>query len=278
VRRAAAGVGVAVLLSLLIHAPHSNASARCSHSGAPLNELRIVPYADPRKDLDFADATIRRVGKRILVLSQPFHKPSEAVRCDGRSATTFNTDRILFDQRGFSFGRLDLSGGLPAAETRFLARRGALAYGIVRGTGGPDRWALGGNRRSVGLSFGGSLSNEFDVVFDGPGRNVVVAEPGAGNDRVDASRVADRSSHIFLKGGPGADMLIGSSFRDAIDGGPGRDLLRGGAGADLIFARDGFRDVVRCGSGKDTAHIDGRDLTSGCEKLERTKQRTDSPR
>ena len=53
-------------------------------------------------------------------------------------------------------------------------------------------------------------------------------------------------------------------------GGPGLDLLDGGPGNDTINARDGARDTIRCGAGKDTVAADKKDIIArGCEKVVR---------
>jgi hypothetical protein len=39
----------------------------------------------------------------------------------------------------------------------------------------------------------------------------------------------------------------------------------GGAGNDTIEARDGRRDVIRCGAGHDKVKADKRDKLAGCE-------------
>ena len=45
-------------------------------------------------------------------------------------------------------------------------------------------------------------------------------------------------------------------------------MLEGGEGADTIIARDGRRDVVSGGPGKDSARVDrGRDRVTGVERL-----------
>jgi Ca2+-binding RTX toxin-like protein len=51
-----------------------------------------------------------------------------------------------------------------------------------------------------------------------------------------------------LRGGAGDDVLRGRNSQDVLAGGRGHDLLDGGRGADTIFASDGRRDVVRCGT------------------------------
>ena len=76
-----------------------------------------------------------------------------------------------------------------------------------------------------------------------------------------------------LTGTPKADALDGLGGRDRIAGGRGADLLLGGAGRDVLFARDGTRDRVRCGPGRDVARVDQRDRVRGCERVLRLRRR-----
>lgn len=81
-----------------------------------------------------------------------------------------------------------------------------------------------------------------------------------------------------LFGGDGADCLRGDAGRDRLSGGPGDDLLVGGTGIDVLLgeagndrleARDGVRDVVNCGAGRDVAIVDRRDRALSCEVVRR---------
>jgi Ca2+-binding RTX toxin-like protein len=71
-----------------------------------------------------------------------------------------------------------------------------------------------------------------------------------------------------LWGGKGADVLRGQAGRDLLHGGAGADLLSGGSAKDTVFgndgndkiqARDGKRDYLDGGSGKDKARSDAFD-------------------
>ena len=74
------------------------------------------------------------------------------------------------------------------------------------------------------------------------------------------------SDAIAGTGGP--DTICGLAGNDRLTGGPGSDILDGGAGRDTLNARDGRRDVVRGGAGKDSARVDrGLDRVSGVERL-----------
>ena len=41
-------------------------------------------------------------------------------------------------------------------------------------------------------------------------------------------------------------------------------MLYGGSGSDRIFARDGRRDLVYCGTGNDSAETDPVDIVTSC--------------
>ena len=69
---------------------------------------------------------------------------------------------------------------------------------------------------------------------------------------------------ISAKGG--ADVVRGLAGADTIRGGNDKDNQYGGRGNDLIFTQGGFRDLVNCGKGIDTAYVDSKDQVSGCEK------------
>jgi Ca2+-binding RTX toxin-like protein len=73
-----------------------------------------------------------------------------------------------------------------------------------------------------------------------------------------------------LRGGKGNDVLYGGRGNDVLDGGPGLDRLYGGPGTDTLRARDGRRDVVDCGPGRDVAYVDRIDRVSGCERVVRS--------
>jgi hypothetical protein len=92
-----------------------------------------------------------------------------------------------------------------------------------------------------------------DRLFGGRGHDLILAR--AGKDR--------------LEGGPGNDRLYGEQGNDRLNGGPGGDRLFGGSGNDVLLVRDGKRDLVACGSGKDQAVADALDSLVGCEIVSR---------
>jgi hypothetical protein len=141
-----------------------------------------------------------------------------------------------------------------------------------------------GNDRISG--FGGN-----DLIRGGSGRDFVM---GGGKDRIYGDSGADTligvagSDRIY--GGPGNDTINGGGRfvrgdrRDRISGGSGADTLfdfqsgresagdrfSGGPGNDKIDDRDGNRDVIDCGTGRDSVVADRRDkVARNCERVRR---------
>lgn len=105
---------------------------------------------------------------------------------------------------------------------------------------------------------------------------------GAGNDEIRGAAGDDDLSgdggddRVF--GDAGNDKVQGLQGADKVDGGPGTDQIYGDIAAcsvfcsfdpDEIFAVDGERDTVDCGSGADTAHVDGLDVVAFCSVVDR---------
>jgi Ca2+-binding RTX toxin-like protein len=121
----------------------------------------------------------------------------------------------------------------------------------------------------------------FDRIVGGSGDDVLSAVDdnyqgddlygGSGNDVLTGGTWGN-----VLDGGGGDDRLAGGMRDDTVMGGPGNDILRGGPGKDTIYARDGVRDVVDCGTNgplnperPDVAYVDTRDIVSRCERVDR---------
>ena len=85
---------------------------------------------------------------------------------------------------------------------------------------------------------------------------------GAGVDRF-----FDSFENII--GGPGADVLRGTTGDNVMTGGPGGDTLLALAGNDSLRVRDGIPDTADCGPGTDQALVDdgGIDALVACESV-----------
>jgi Ca2+-binding RTX toxin-like protein len=145
-----------------------------------------------------------------------------------------------------------LFGATVTAKTALRVTTDKRCGLTIRATDSSERGTTGGDRM-----FGTSDDDQLvaragdDCLRGGPGDDYLTG--GDGDDRAD--------------GGPGADLVRGDAGDDRLIGGPGRDRLLGGPGADLISARDGKRDVVRCGPGRDRARVDAVDSIAGCERV-----------
>ena len=105
---------------------------------------------------------------------------------------------------------------------------------------------------------------EPEVIFGFGGADTI--RGGRGHDCVIGSRGNDR-----LLGEDGHDSLTGGSGRDRLIGGRGVNLYSAGPGRDFVDARNGRRELVRCGSGRDTARVDRRDRVRSCERVRRPR-------
>ncbi len=138
----------------------------------------------------------------------------------------------------------DLVGPVSTAITVRLnrcdvLRRGTKRANVLRGTAASEQMlGLGGNDQILG-------NNGQDCMFG-----------GAGND--------------VLAGGRGNDTLNGGDGNDTLIPGPGADVIIGGAGNDTVNARDKVIETIRCGAGVDTATVDRKDVTIGCEVVRRS--------
>jgi serralysin len=70
-----------------------------------------------------------------------------------------------------------------------------------------------------------------------------------------------------LVGGVGQDALRGGSGRDRLVGGGGRDTFLAGSGNDTLLARDGWREWVAGGPGRDRARVNRRDVRRSIEVI-----------
>ncbi|MEA2375588.1 MAG: hypothetical protein QOD53_2051 [Thermoleophilaceae bacterium] len=96
---------------------------------------------------------------------------------------------------------------------------------------------------------------------------------GRGNDVISGLEGDDclygQSGRDRLKGGPGNDTLKGGKGADRSKGGPGKNKIDGGSGNDRIDSRNGVKEKVRCGKGRDTVRADRKDKLRGCERVRR---------
>ena len=115
-----------------------------------------------------------------------------------------------------------------------------------------------------------------DHLHGGAGEDTLLG--GAHDDLIHGRRAADKviggNGDDDILPGKGSDIARGGKHDDQLFDDEGRDELRGGAGNDRFSARDGDRDVIRCGRGDDIAIIDRLDVAHGCEFAFRSARET----
>ncbi len=129
------------------------------------------------------------------------------------------------------------------------------------GGGGGDGDASGAKSPAGGGGGPGGSSS--------PGRALLGPCANLQRGTADADRLRGTAAGDRLLGHAGDDRAVGARGVDCLVGGRGNDVLRGGRGSDRIRARDGERDKVRCGRGRDRAAVDRSDSVRGCERVRR---------
>ncbi len=122
----------------------------------------------------------------------------------------------------------------------------------------------------LGVTLSGGTGNDYvdvkgTVGSVTPNANTPNLLGGDGHDQVYGWQFSDN-----LTGGYGDDIMGAGRGNDRLDGGPGADRLDGGEDSDTIYARDGYRDAVACGTGSDKAQTDKgkpvfEQFVTGCE-------------
>jgi Ca2+-binding RTX toxin-like protein len=151
-------------------------------------------------------------------------------------------------------------------EDRIMARSGrdyVDARGgsdVVHGESGSDgdEYAAGGLFGDSPGATGNSGRDGNDKVYGGGGRDMLYGFGGSD----------------MLVGGGKADYIFAAEFRTRMgrpyvvrSESPGMDFVKGGLGGDHIESKDGHRDIIDCGGGKDAVWFDeGLDIVSpNCE-------------
>lgn len=178
----------------------------------------------------------------------------------------------------FSF-TADDPRGISQTSCRFDAGQfGACSGGFADGSGshsaslppGPHSFSV---RTTDGLGNISAAETSFTVEGVGPAACSNRIRGTRGNDRLRGTRGGDKINggrgRDRIDGRSGDDCLAGKAGRDRIKGGKGKDRINGGKGRDRINSRDGVRDLVKCGPGRDRVKADRSDRLRGCEKVRR---------
>ena len=182
-------------------------------------------------------------------------------------------DRLIDDHRGQarSFLSPDVLNGGPGID---LAD-----YYYRTGEATPLRLSIDGRANDGKVGEGDQILASVENIIGGRYSDVIIGSAAtnalAGREGSDTIRgyggndkLYGESGHDRLEGGPGSDLLEGWYGEDTLVGGLGADEMWGGPDRDLLYARDGVRDAVYCGSGFDGASVDGRDSVNRlCDRV-----------
>jgi hypothetical protein len=102
----------------------------------------------------------------------------------------------------------------------------------------------------VGASFAGAA-----LYFSGPSPSCT------GHDAIRRYQGGVVAGSCSIAGTPAADVILGTAN--------GGDVIAAGAGNDAVHARNGRRDTVDCGAGRDTVWADKTDKLAHCEVIRR---------
>jgi Ca2+-binding RTX toxin-like protein len=180
---------------------------------------------------------------RDVVLASDGQK--ERIRCDqGDSVVADKDDRVL-------------GSCIKVIVPKEICN---LWAGVRTSDGGNEANAVQGTDKSESIRvFSGD-----DIVRGGEGLDCIWGD--SGNDRIFGNGQRDQ-----IWSGAGNDFVEGGRGRDKVWAGPGQDVVRGASGNDLVVARDGFRDRINCGPGRDKVYADGKDrVARSCEQVRRS--------
>jgi Tol biopolymer transport system component len=143
----------------------------------------------------------------------------------------------------------------------------------VGGREGADNYQPAWSPGATGIAFASSprrQSTPDGGIALGPGEIRLVDVDGTNERRLTHQCVLGTGRSNRLTGTRLNDVIIARGGNDRIDGRAGPDLILAGVGSDRIAAKDGTRDRIVCGPGRDVAQVDRRDLVArDCESVSR---------
>jgi hypothetical protein len=171
-----------------------------------------------------------------------------------------------------------------AAQTATVARAEATSYTVVLAGGAEVSmihiWITPDGRNYVidsvaPLEVGGTIcehsaGNPTELVCQAPLVAGFEVNAGTGDDSIVVSN--EVTIPVTMRGGAGADALVGGGGPDKLIGGDGNDRLVGRGGDDLIFGGPG-NDSIYGGSGEDVLRGGpGNDVLSGGSGVNNIRQ------
>ena len=176
---------------------------------------------------------------------------------------------LAYESEGYVYVVAPQEGATPRRAAGFFYGIGPLAWGptsdvlayTVRGgvelsTNEPT-WhsQLIAKSNGIGTSFAPASPHSDLLAYSGPNLQC------PGPDAIKLYESRQLAGSCAIAGTAAADTILGT--------GSGGDRIAAGAGNDMVRARNGRRDVVSCGPGRDTVWADRGDRLSSCEIVRR---------
>jgi len=253
-------VVVAITRSGYIHAYRTDAQS-CTPSSSPRFHHDNANSGDYSRDAILPGAPTG-IGTAKQGSKISFTAPGDDLLCGTADHYEMATSSSPIDEE--SFAGAEPLDGAPAPEDAgtvqsFKVPKGSQGYVAIRAV---DEQGNVGRVASVAAksAVGNSCSNRIG----GTGHADRLNGTAAGDD------MRGRARNDRIDGRGGDDCIMGGNGADRLTGGSGRDEISGGKGGDRIAVRDGERDIVKCGRGRDRVVADREDkIANGCEKVEK---------
>lgn len=142
---------------------------------------------------------------------------------------------------------------------------GAQDLVVVEGTEGADDVTISADAGAIVVS---GFSATIRIVGAEAGADQFVFRGFGGDDRIDASALS--GIRLFVQGGAGDDLILGSAFGDTLSGDGGDDVILADGGNDSAFGGPGD-DVLDGGAGFDT--LTGGQATTFCSTARSSRRR-----
>ena len=200
--------------------------------------------------------TIRNVGNELASQVRLRVAPPVDARVTSAS-TSRGRCELVTDGAVCSIGTIEARNEALVTLMVLRDRPGLVRISALASSVEPDvqQWNDGAEQYGS-MSVCGIVGTWGNDVLRGTARGeLICARPG--RDRIDGRGGNDR-----IEAGSGADLVFG---------GGGRDVILAGGGGDVIRMRDGERDVVACGTERDTVVADRADsVARDCEQVTRS--------
>jgi Ca2+-binding RTX toxin-like protein len=279
---AVAGLAALCLLGATASAGAVHHGASCVYVPETRQLFVIIKRIAAQVPADTPDgqAVVGRYGDQLAVIAGDSDAP---IPCSGGEPTVFNTDQIFVRRAAtvdsaelgvdlrqglFAPGVTPERDGTPEIELAADLGRGKV---VVAMTTGSDQVLIGTANGAAVVDLNGieqiddvdlAAGRSSLVVYGGLGDDVLNAAPSAG---LDPAGVPTRGTTRL--GGPGDDLLAGTSRTDLVQGDRGTDLVAAGGGSDVVLGFDRRVDRIDCGAGNDRfVYVDRSDELRDCER------------